>query len=367
MGGMVLIANVDNLQKVCYNVCTNADGLKRESERIMKKIISMFLVFVLIFCCIGLFSSCGFNIKGAQGEQGIQGEKGEDGRGILKIEIIDGCLWITYTDDPDHPVNVGSVLNENSTSSDDITFMQITKTADAIRSGQLVLVNNDNRYTFPAAVSLLRIYDNMVTKQNGGTIYRPVSTDYKLEAEALQALNNMMYKHYEYDDAATFAISSAYRTLEDQANLNSSVLPGYSDHHTGYCVAIQYSDRSNLENDHWIYQNAHKFGFVVRYPEGKEGTTGVSDYKHCLRYVGVAHATYMYQNDLCMEEYLDLLKNNYNSSTKRLTISAADGFSYEVYYIAASGDQVTTFDVPSNYQYTVSGDNRSGFIVTIKK
>ncbi len=249
----------------------------------------------------------------------------------------------------------------------DIVFVQTTKAADDIHTGQLLLVNAENRYTFPSGLSLLRIYDNMTTKPNGSTIYRPVSNDYKLEAEALQALNAMMYKYYELDDSATFAISSAYRTLEDQEALNSSVQPGYSDHHTGYCVAIQYSDRSNLESDHWFYQNCYKYGFIVRYPEGKESITGVSDYKHCLRYVGVAHATYMHQNGLCLEEYVELLKNNYHSSAMRLSIAAADGISYEVYYIAASGEELTTFDVPSNYNYTVSGDNRSGFIVTVKK
>ena len=249
----------------------------------------------------------------------------------------------------------------------DIVFVQATKSADDIHMGRMLLVNADNRYTFPAGLSLLRVYDNMVTKPNGGSIYRPVSTDYKLEAETLQALNNMMYKYYELDDSATFALSSAYRTLEDQEDLNSSVQPGYSDHHTGYCVAIQYSDRSALESDHWFYQNCHKYGFVVRYPEGKESITGVSDYRHCFRYVGVAHATYMYENDLCMEEYINLLQNTYNSSATRLSITAADGISYEVYYVLASGEELTTLDVPSNYSYTVSGDNRSGFIVTVAK
>ena len=256
--------------------------------------------------------------------------------------------------DPPAPVN-------------DIVFIQATKTADDIHSGQLLVVNAENRYTFPADVSLLRICDNMTTKPNGSTIFRPVSNDYKLEAQTLQALNAMMYKHYELDDSATFAISSAYRTLEDQEALSSSVQPGYSDHHTGYCVAIQYSDRSNLETDHWIYENCYKYGFVIRYPEGKEGITGVSDYRHCLRYVGVAHATYMYQHNLCLEEYVNLLKNNYASSATRLSITAADGISYEVYYVPASGEELTTLDVPSNYSYTVSGDNRSGFIVTVTK
>ena len=59
--------------------------------------------------------------QGKQGEQGIQGEKGdkgdqgEAGRGILKIEIIDGYMWITYTDAPDTPVNVGRATSEETT------------------------------------------------------------------------------------------------------------------------------------------------------------------------------------------------------------------------------------------------------------
>ena len=268
--------------------------------------------------------------------------------------IIDARPPQHEENDPPAPVN-------------DVVFVQTTKAADDIHMGQLLVVNAENRYTFPAGLSLLRIYDNMPVKSNGGSIYRPVSNDYKLESEALQALNSMVYKYYELDETANFAISSAYRTLEDQEALSSSVQPGYSDHHTGYCVAIQYGDRSNLEADHWFYQNCYKYGFIVRYPEGKEGITGVSDYKHCFRYVGVAHATYIYQHGLCLEEYVQLLKNNYASSATRLAITAADGTAYEVYYTAASGEELTTLDVPSNYSYTVSGDNHSGFIVTVKK
>lgn len=286
---------------------------------------------------------------------------------LVSLLVFGGFAIANAIIDARPPQSNDGGTNNPNTSTSAIEFEQTTITADEIYSGQLILVNNDNRYTFPAGLSLLRIYDYMTLKPNGSTIYRPVSTDYKLEAEALSALNAMMYKYYEFDDVATFAISSAYRTLEDQEALNSSVLPGYSDHHTGYCVAIQYSDRSNLEADHWIYQNCYKYGFVVRYPEGKESATGVSDYKHCLRYVGVAHATYMYENNLCMEEYLDRLKSNYNSADNRLSILAADGYVYEVYYVEASGSEVTTFYRPTkNYEFTVSGDNRSGFIVTVK-
>lgn len=49
---------------------------------------------------------------GPQGPQGEKGEQGEAGRGILEVEIIDGCLWITFTDDPENPINVGRVTPE---------------------------------------------------------------------------------------------------------------------------------------------------------------------------------------------------------------------------------------------------------------
>ncbi|MBQ3014927.1 MAG: M15 family metallopeptidase [Clostridia bacterium] len=251
----------------------------------------------------------------------------------------------------------------------DVVFIQTTIASNKVHEGELILVNNENKYPYPdspAGVELLCIYDYIIYKHEGNTNYRPVSKDYELDTTTLTALHTMMSQYREFDDSETFAISSAYRDSNAQEALNSSVLPGHSDHHTGYCVAIQYFDRSNLEPNHWIYQNCYKFGFVVRYPEGKESITGVSDYKHCLRYVGVAHATYMHQSGLCFEEYIELLKNNYNSSAKRLSIAAADGITYEVYYTPASGQDVTTLDVPSNYSYTVSGDNRSGFIVTVK-
>ena len=254
-------------------------------------------------------------------------------------------------------------------SNNELTFVQTTKSAASVHEGTLLLVNPQNEYKFPesAEKTLVHIDDYRVKAEDGKFCYQLSSQQYKLQAGAIDSLNAMMLKNYEMT-GDIIKITDAYRTLQAQAG--KEIDPGYSDHHTGYCFSIRdNSDSSLLESDHWIYQNCHKYGFVVRYPEGKESWTGVyEEYTYCLRYVGVAHATYMYQNNLCLEEYLDLLKNSYSSAATRLTISAADGFEYDVYYVAASGSDVTTIDVPtSNYEYTVSGDNRSGFIVTVKK
>ena len=250
----------------------------------------------------------------------------------------------------------------------EIQFIQTTKSADAVHEGVLILVNNQNEYRFPKYdTDLISIYDNMSKTSQGTEIYHPVYQNFKINKQAFSALDAMMVQNYEMT-GDVIRIADAYRTWEDQEGKNA--LPGYSDHHTGYCIAIRHHDLEGtpIEKNHWIYQNCYKYGFVVRYPEGKGSITGVSDYTFCLRYVGIPHATYMYQNNLCMEEYLDLLKNSFSSAATRLTISAADGFDYDVYYVAASGSDVTTIDVPtSNFEYTVSGDNRRGFIVTVKK
>ena len=263
--------------------------------------------------------------------------------------------------------------NDSTPPANVLTFLQTTKTADAIHSGTLILVNKDYKYTFPFGVMLDDLSKEV--NSNGKTIYEPVIGVELLERETLRALNLMIHKYDELFGDEKFAISSAYRTEAAQEALGSSVKPGESEHHTGYCVALQVYDstgknRINLDpdTDRWFYQNAHKYGFIVRYPDEKKSITGVPNYEHCFRYVGVAHATYMYQNNLCLEEYLDMLKNSYSSAANRLTISAADGFDYDVYYVAASDSEVTTIDVPtSDFTYTVSGDNRGGFIVTVKK
>ena len=78
----------------------------------MKKILALILIALM---AVSTFAACGGAGQddqietGAQGIQGDKGDKGDEGRGILKTEIIDGCLWITYSDAPNSPVNVGKV------------------------------------------------------------------------------------------------------------------------------------------------------------------------------------------------------------------------------------------------------------------
>lgn len=115
-----------------------------------------------------------------------------------------------------------------------------------------------------------------------------------------------------------------------------------------------------LENDvlSWIDKNAAKYGFVNSYPNG-EHDSGSTEPSTQLRYVGVAHATYMSKNNIDIEEYISKLRNY--SKDNMLKISGDDGKSYAVYYVK----EASTIDVPSKQEYDISGDNSNGYIITV--
>ena len=90
------------------------------------------------------------------------------------------------------------------------------------------------------------------------------------------------------------------------------------------------------------------------------GTKG-STYK--FRYVGVPHAAYMTENSLCLEEYLEQLK----SYTLQQPLDyEAGGKSYCIYYVPAEKSGSTDVSVPTDKEYSISGNNMDGFIVTVE-
>ena len=57
----------------------------------------------------------------------------------------------------------------------------------------------------------------------------------------------------------------------------------------------------------WLRDNAHKFGFILRYPKDKIRITGINYEPWHYRYVGRYHATKMYELNLCLEEYIEYI------------------------------------------------------------
>ena len=178
-------------------------------------------------------------------------------------------------------------------------------------------------------------------------------------------------------------VISGYRTNAQQQELYDAdlaetgeqtstrvALPGHSEHESGYALDFSlYTDGVQYDYDGtgeyaWINENCAHYGYVLRYTEDKQDTTGIQAEPWHYRYVGQPHATYMMENNVCLEEYLTLLKNY--TADEPLSITNWDGEIYQVYYVAADTSADSTYImVPPNAKYTVSGNNSDGFIVTV--
>ena len=79
-------------------------------------------------------------------------------------------------------------------------------------------------------------------------------------------------------------------------------VPGYSEHQLGIAVDI---NGATYDLYFWLQENSYKYGFIFRYPGAKTDITGTAEEVWHYRYVGVEAATEMYEQGLCLEEYLD--------------------------------------------------------------
>ncbi|WP_258933887.1 M15 family metallopeptidase [Nesterenkonia pannonica] len=124
------------------------------------------------------------------------------------------------------------------------------------------------------------------------------------------------------------AVTTAYRDYDHQFALYDSwyrehgqewtdavsARPGYSEHQTGLAVDILTEDShpdelldsfGGMPEGRWAAENAHEFGFLIRYPEGAEDITGYRYEPWHLRYVGTETAASVFEEDVTLEEYWD--------------------------------------------------------------
>ena len=155
----------------------------------------------------------------------------------------------------------------------------------------------------------------------------------KAAVEALKA----MLEAAKADGIGKWQISAGYRSWDDQVNmLNSKVRsyqkshkdwssskarraalrtvaePGCSEHHLGLAFDVNKKGTSSFagtKQSKWLNEHCWEYGFIIRYQKEKEKITGFEAEPWHIRYVGVEHALYMRDHDLCLEEYIQGLQD----------------------------------------------------------
>ena len=109
------------------------------------------------------------------------------------------------------------------------------------------------------------------------------------------ATQQTLYNNYVASDGAAAADTYSAR-------------PGHSEHQTGLAIDVNSisDDFLGTPECEWLAKNAHRYGFIIRYPKGKEDKTGYRYEPWHIRYLGVETATAVYNSGLCLEEYLGI-------------------------------------------------------------
>ena len=245
---------------------------------------------------------------------------------------------------------------------------------EELSKGDLVLVNNDHHFDAEQTTDLLSIYLNKTEH------YQVKDWETSLAPQMMEALNAWLEDGYEETELLNVNVVAGYRSYETQKQLHENAealhgkayadsyisLPGASEHHTGLAVDLSMiiwydnttQDFTGEGEQAWYAEHAWEYGLILRYPEGKMALTGIATESWHYRYVGLPHAQIITEKGLCLEEYIDLLRN-YKVGGEHLC-GECQGKPYEIYFCKAAD-----LMVPDEGTYTISGNNVDGYIVTI--
>ena len=102
------------------------------------------------------------------------------------------------------------------------------------------------------------------------------------------------------------------RSKARSAALQTVAVPGQSEHHLGLAFDINVRGASSFSSTRqyaWLRKNAWRYGFIQRYPKGKEKVTGYQAEAWHFRYVGGVHAKIIFEQELTLEEYLEKIES----------------------------------------------------------
>lgn len=193
-----------------------------------------------------------------------------------------------------------------------------TPSAPIKATGNLILVNKTHSLSSSYTPSNL-VYPNVPTANKSKTMMTPEA------AKALEAL----FAKAKQDNIRLSAISG-YRSYTRQneifaSNINKygsaaaanqfSAKPGQSEHQTGLAMdvsspSVNFSltqSYAQTREGKWLKENAPLYGFIVRYPKGKENITGYQFEPWHIRYVGKSNAQAMASRNITLEEYLGMI------------------------------------------------------------
>ncbi len=185
-------------------------------------------------------------------------------------------------------------------------------------SSQFVLVNKQNplssidyRPSDLVVPNVKTVSSDSKDEQSIRDLIRP-DFESMMKASAGAGHSLMMNSGFRSSQKQAFYYNNYVKNSGETAANKFSAKPGYSEHQTGLSMDISYQNRKCYLEEcfgdsaagTWLAEHAHEYGFILRYPKGKEAITGYQYEPWHFRFVGKKTANEIYQNGMSYEEYL---------------------------------------------------------------
>ena len=174
----------------------------------------------------------------------------------------------------------------------------------------MIIVNKT--YSVPESYVPVDSYEPITTERCNQCINKEVMEAFRLMQSDATSLGLHIYiasgyRGYTYQER----LYGNYVSMSGKEKADTySARPGHSEHQTGTCFDLNTVDDSFAYTNEgkWVNENAYLYGFIIRYPKGKETITGYQYESWHLRYVGKELASKLYQNGdwMTIEEYFGL-------------------------------------------------------------
>lgn len=195
---------------------------------------------------------------------------------------------------------------ETTTEEEPVTEKQYIGTVKGYTSKGFVISEKDGKTYIDNILVANKTY-SLPESYNPGALLSECEAAFKAMQSAAAVLgydlwNASGFRSYELQ-------ASLYKRYSDRDGKEAadrySARPGHSEHQTGLAIDLNEisSSFANTKEGKWVEENCHKYGFILRYPKGKEAQTGYMYEPWHIRYVGVDAATAIYNSGLCFEEY----------------------------------------------------------------
>ncbi len=270
----------------------------REHREMIKRGVLVGIFLISCFCCF-LFGK-------HVGERNVQAVQ------VVQNEVQETTVWEESVRNPDF-------AGENQ-DNDYVVEGVVTVNVSGNDAGkeEILLVNRANPLSRGYEVTLITLPDgvNRAAEEAYEPLCEMLSAGRKegLRFEICSSYRDVKRQQELFEEDVEVLMNQGYSYWEAFGEVAKETMPpGYSEHSTGLAfdiVALGYQmldeGQEKTAENKWLQEHCAEYGFILRYPKGKEDITAISYESWHFRYVGKEIAEYIMENGITLEEYVEL-------------------------------------------------------------